>query len=59
MARHLVEDGLAVAVTSDAHTVEDVRSAAEGIAWIQKRLGKAGVTRLLDDGPRMALLGDI
>jgi protein-tyrosine phosphatase len=59
MARRFVEEGIACAVTSDAHTVEDVRTAAEGIAWIQKRLGKAGVTRLLDDGPRMALLGDI
>jgi protein-tyrosine phosphatase len=58
MARRLVEEGIAVAVASDAHTVEDVRTAAEGIAWIQKRLGKAAVTRLLDDGPRAALLGD-
>ena len=59
MARRFVEEGIAVAVASDAHTVEDVRSAAEGIAWIQKRLGKAAVTRLLDDGPRMALLGEL
>jgi protein-tyrosine phosphatase len=59
MARRFVEEGIAIAVASDAHTVEDVRTAAEGIAWIQKRLGKAAVTRLLDDGPRAALLGDI
>ena len=59
MARHLVEDGLAAAVTTDAHTVEDVRVAAEGIAWIQKRLGAAAVTRLLDDGPRAALIGEL
>ncbi len=59
MARRLVEDGLAAAVASDAHTVEDVRTAAEGIAWIEKRLGKAGVTRILDDGPRCVLLGEL
>ena len=59
MARHLVEDGIAAAVASDAHTLEDVRVAAEGIAWIQKRLGAAAVTRLLDDGPRAALLGEL
>ena len=52
-------DGLAAAVTTDAHTVEDVRVAAEGIAWIQKRLGAAAVTRLLDDGPRAALIGEL
>jgi protein-tyrosine phosphatase len=59
MARRFVEEGIAAAVASDAHTVEDVRTAAEGIAWIEKRLGQAAVTRLLDDGPRAALLGDL
>jgi len=59
VARQLLEDGLAAAVASDAHTVEDVRVAAEGIAWIEKRLGKAAVTRLLDDGPRAILLGEL
>ncbi len=59
MARRLVEDGIAIAVTTDAHAVEDVRVAAEGIAWIKKRLGADAVTRLLDDGPRMALLGEV
>jgi protein-tyrosine phosphatase len=59
VARHLVEEGLAAAVASDAHTVEDVRVAAEGIAWIEKRLGKSAVTRLLDDGPRAVLLGEL
>ncbi len=59
MARHLVEDGIAAAVASDSHTLEDVRAAAEGIAWIHKRLGARGVTRLLDDGPRAALLGEL
>jgi protein-tyrosine phosphatase len=59
VARHLVEEGLAAAVASDAHTVEDVRVAAEGIAWIEKRLGKSAVTRLLDDGPRAVLIGEL
>lgn len=59
MARRLVEDGIAAAVTSDAHTLEDVRAAAEGIAWIEKRLGRAALTRLLDDGPRAALIGEL
>lgn len=58
-ARRLVEAGIAVAVATDAHTVEDVRTAAEGLAWIEKRLGAAAVTRLLDDGPRAILAGDL
>lgn len=58
-ARRFVEDGLAAAVASDAHTLEDVRVAAEGIAWIEKRLGKPAVTRLLDDGPRAVLAGEL
>jgi protein-tyrosine phosphatase len=59
MARRFVEDGIAAAVASDAHTVEDVRTAAEGIAWIEKRMGKAAVIRLLDDGPRAILQGEL
>ena len=58
-ARRLVEDGIAHAVASDAHTPEDVARAAEGIAWIKKRLGPAGVTRLLDDNPRSILAGEL
>jgi protein-tyrosine phosphatase len=59
VARRLLEDGLAHAVASDAHTREDVARAAEGIAWIRKRLGPAAVTRLLDDGPRQILAGEL
>jgi protein-tyrosine phosphatase len=58
-ARALLEDGLAHAVASDAHGPEDVARAAEGIAWIRKRLGPAAVTRLLDDGPRAILAGEL
>ncbi|MBE7450240.1 MAG: protein tyrosine phosphatase [Kofleriaceae bacterium] len=59
MARRLLEEGVAAAVASDAHTVEDVRAAAEGIAWIAKRLGQPAVVRLLDDGPRALLAGEL
>ncbi len=58
-ARRFVEEGLAAAVATDSHTLEDVRSAAEGIAWIEKRLGRAAVVRLLDDGPRAILAGEL
>ena len=58
-ARRFVEDGWAAAVATDAHTLEDVRPAAEGVAWIEKRLGARAVERLLDDGPRAILLGEL
>jgi len=58
-ARRYVESGWAAAVATDAHSVEDVRTAAEGIAWIEKRLGARAVERLLDDGPRAILLGEL
>jgi protein-tyrosine phosphatase len=58
-ARRMVEDGIAHAAASDAHTREDVGRAAEGIAWIRKRLDAAAVTRLLDDGPRALLTGEL
>jgi protein-tyrosine phosphatase len=59
MARHLIENQLAAAVASDAHTLEDVRAASEGIAWIEKRMGRPHVSRLLDDGPRAILAGEL
>jgi protein-tyrosine phosphatase len=58
-ARRYLEDGIAHAVASDAHTPEDVARAAEGIAWIKKRLGPAAVTRLLDTNPRRILAGEL
>jgi len=57
VARALVADGVAHAVASDAHSPGDVRAAAEGIAWIKKKLGPSAVTRLLDDSPRRILAG--
>ena len=59
VARRLVESGLATAAASDAHTPQDVRHAAEGIAWIEKKLGAAAVDRLLGDAPRALLSGDL
>jgi len=58
-ARRLLEDGLAAAVASDAHTLEDIRVAAEGMAWIERRMGRAALVRLLDDGPRAILAGEL
>ena len=55
-ARRLVERGVAHAVASDAHSLNDVRLAAEGIAWIRKKLGASAIERLLDAHPR-AILG--
>lgn len=59
IARRFLEEGIAHAVASDAHTREDVARAAEGIAWIRKRLGDGAVTRLLDDHPRAILAGEL
>ncbi len=56
-ARWLVENGLAHAVASDVHTPDDLRGAAEGIAWIEKKLGSPTVMRLLCDHPREILAG--
>ena len=58
-ARRMVEDGLAHAVASDTHNLDDVRLAAEGIAWIRKRCGDRVVTRLLDEHPRATLAGEL
>jgi protein-tyrosine phosphatase len=58
-ARRYVEDGIAHAVASDAHVLGDVKLAAEGIAWIRKRCGERVVNRLLADGPRAILAGEL
>ncbi len=56
-ARKMVLDGTAHAAASDAHCVDDIRSAVEGIAWIRKKAGEAAVTRLLATNPAMILEG--
>jgi protein-tyrosine phosphatase len=59
VARDLVGARVAHAAASDAHSPADVRVAAEGIAWIKKRLGPEGVRRLLDENPRAILAGEL
>jgi protein-tyrosine phosphatase len=58
-ARHLLESGLAAAVATDAHQLGDLQQAAAGLAWIEKKLGHAAVTRLFDHAPRAILAGDL
>jgi len=58
-ARHLLEIGLATAVATDAHQLGDLQQAAAGLAWIEKKLGHAAVTRLFDHAPRAILAGDL
>ena len=58
-ARHLLERGLATAVATDAHRVGDLQQAAEGLRWIDKKLGHAAVTRLFDHAPRAILAGEL
>ncbi len=58
-ARRMLERGLVRAAASDAHNVGDVKQAAEGLAWIEKKLGAAAVTRLCDTGPRAILAGEM
>jgi protein-tyrosine phosphatase len=58
-ARHLVEKGLAAAVATDAHSVGDVQQAAQGLAWIDKKLGHATTVRLFEHAPRSILGGEM
>ena len=58
-ARRLVEEGLAHAAASDMHDPQDGPAIAAGLAWIEKRLGAEGVTRLLSDNPRRILVGQL
>ena len=58
-ARHLLELGLVRAAASDAHNPGDAKQAAEGLAWIEKKLGARAVTRLCDEHPRAILAGEL
>jgi protein-tyrosine phosphatase len=58
VARAMVKEGIAHAAASDAHTLADVRAAAEGIEWIRKKVGEAAVQRLLVDNPRRIIAGE-
>jgi protein-tyrosine phosphatase len=59
MARWMVDEGLCHAAATDCHQPSDLRAAGAGIAWIRKRLGESGVKRLLVEGPRQILNGDL
>jgi protein-tyrosine phosphatase len=58
VARAWLKKGLAHAVASDAHSIADVQVAAEGMAWIRKKLGQRELDRLLGDGPAQILAGE-
>jgi protein-tyrosine phosphatase len=58
-ARHLLECGLVAAVATDAHQLGDLQQAAEGLRWIDKKLGHDAVVRLFDHGPRAILAGEL
>jgi protein-tyrosine phosphatase len=58
-ARHLLEKGLVHAVATDAHQLGDLQQAAEGMRWIDKKLGHATTVRLFDHAPRTILAGEI
>jgi len=58
-ARHLVEIGLAACVATDAHAVGDVQQAAQGLAWIDKKLDHATTIRLFEHAPRAILAGEM
>lgn len=57
MARSMLKNGTAHAAASDAHSPADVGVAAEGMAWIRKKLGESALRRLLDEAPRQILAG--
>ncbi len=57
-ARMMLKKGIAHAVASDAHSPADIGVAAEGIAWIRKKLGAAAIERLLSASPRAILAGE-
>jgi len=58
-ARHLLEKGLATAVATDAHQLGDLQQCAEGLRWIEKKLGHTTVERLFDHAPRAILAGEL
>jgi protein-tyrosine phosphatase len=58
-ARLLIDEGIAHAAASDAHSVADVGKAAAGVAYIKKRHGDARVKQLLDEGPRRIVAGEL
>jgi protein-tyrosine phosphatase len=58
VARHMLKRGLAHAAASDAHSPGDVRVAAQGMAWIEKKLGARALERFLQVNPATILAGE-
>ncbi len=56
-ARQMVLRGIAHAAASDAHTIDDIKSAQNGIRWIEKKAGSDALTRLLSTNPAKILEG--
>jgi protein-tyrosine phosphatase len=57
-ARDLLKNGFAHAAASDVHMIDDIRAAADGIKWIEKKLGPEAVRQFLVDSPRLILQGE-
>jgi len=58
-ARQLLSEGLAHAVATDIHGVQDLPGIAAGMSWIRKHLGPAALETLLAENPRRILAGDL
>jgi protein-tyrosine phosphatase len=58
-ARQLLSNGLAHAVATDIHGVQDLPGIAAGMAWIRKHLGPKTLETLLAENPRRILAGDL
>jgi protein-tyrosine phosphatase len=58
-AQWLINEGLAHACASDAHSVEDAKAAGDGIAWLRKKHGREAAQRLLGENPRRILQGEL
>ncbi len=59
ISRSMLTEGVAHAAASDAHRLDDVAHAAEGIAWIRRRMGDRAVDRLLVTNPQRILAGEL
>jgi protein-tyrosine phosphatase len=58
-SRKLVRRGLIHAVATDSHGAADLPPCQAGLDWIRGAMGAEGVQRLLADGPRRILAGEL
>jgi protein-tyrosine phosphatase len=58
-ARRLVRRGVVHALTTDLHTPDQLAYCSAGLAWLEAHHGTAGVRRLLHEGPKCILAGEI